>query len=304
MRVFVTGGAGYVGTELVRRLADNAAVSEIVIYDNLSRENNGLFMGKGILSKKLTLVKGDILDSRTLEANLQNINVVYHLAARVSTPFANIDAHAFEQINHWGTAELVYACERVGIEHLVYLSSASVYGHRDELITNESGPQADSYYGVSKLRGEEHVHRAANAFKHHIIRLGNVYGHSASMRFDAVINRFLFDANFLGKVTIDGDGHQQRSFIHIDKVAQSLEQLLIKNVPSGTYNLSDQNLSILQIVDVLLELKPSLEFFLVGQHQRLKGHTISTDGGLHDLLDIKETTLKDELQEALTRFSF
>ena len=111
MNILITGGAGYLGTELVHVLAANEDVEQILIYDNLSRGNYNLFLQDRFKHNKVTFVQADILDSRQLRNSLKDVDVVYHLAAKVTTPFANIDAHFYEQVNHWGTAELIYALE-------------------------------------------------------------------------------------------------------------------------------------------------------------------------------------------------
>src|SRR5258705_10146253 len=115
MNILVTGGTGYIGTELVKTLAKNTKVDRIIVYDNLSRGNFNFFIGKNQSNGKVKFVQGDILDSRKIRKELKGIDVVYHLAAKVTTPFANIDSHFFEQINHWGTAELVYALEESSV---------------------------------------------------------------------------------------------------------------------------------------------------------------------------------------------
>jgi len=117
MRVLVTGGAGYIGTELVNALIDRSDVEQVVVYDNLSRPNYNFFLGMRLNnSSKIDFVKGELLDSRALKKVLKGIDVVYHLAAKVTTPFANSDAHVYEQVNHWGTAELVYAVEESDVK--------------------------------------------------------------------------------------------------------------------------------------------------------------------------------------------
>ena len=97
MNILITGGAGYIGTELSNILAKDEQVNEVVIYDNLSRENYNLFLGhKREKHEKIRFVHGEILDSRSFKKALEGIDVVYHLAAKVTTPFANIDSHFFE----------------------------------------------------------------------------------------------------------------------------------------------------------------------------------------------------------------
>ena len=156
MNILVTGGAGYIGTELIDKLAIDPSVDKIIVYDNLSRPNYNLFLGNRISSvSKIQFVKGELLDSRSLKNILKDIDVVYHLAARVTTPFANSDAHMYEQINHWGTAELVYAVEESKVKRFIYTSSAGVYGSSEEAVTEEVAPDPKTFYAISKLRGEE-----------------------------------------------------------------------------------------------------------------------------------------------------
>src|SRR3954464_2173251 len=112
MKVLVTGGAGYIGTELTNALIARPDVEEVIIYDNLSRGNYNFFLGLRLANHtKIRFIKGELLDSRALKKVLKGVDVVYHLAAKVTTPFANADSHVYEQVNHWGTAELVYAIE-------------------------------------------------------------------------------------------------------------------------------------------------------------------------------------------------
>ena len=252
MNVLITGGAGYIGTELVYKLGELNEVDNIIVYDNLSRGNYNLFIGHRVASPKVKFIQGEILDSRRLRNALKNIDVVFHLAAKVTTPFSNTDGHIYEQTNHWGTAELTYALEESNVKQLIFLSSTGVYGSTATPVNRDSIPQPDSFYSISKLRAEQHINRLSDKIKTLIIRLGNVYGYSKSMRFDAVINRFMFDAHFTNRITINGSGNQYRSFIHIDKTTDVLSQLLSSNIPAGTYNLTDKNLSILEVAGVFM----------------------------------------------------
>ena len=153
MNVLVTGGAGYIGTELVSALISNPAVKKVVIYDNLSRFNYNLFLGERLLQQeKLSFIKGELLDSRNLRKVLTGIDVVYHLAAKATTPFSNTDAHAYEQVNHWGTAELVYAIEESTVKRFIYTSSTGVYGSSEIPVDENTATDPKSLYAISKLR--------------------------------------------------------------------------------------------------------------------------------------------------------
>ena len=160
MNVLITGGAGYVGTELLVRLALNKEITKITIYDNLSRGHRSLFLGTKVpFLSKIEFVHGEILDSRLLKKKLIDTDVLIHLAAIVTTPFANTDPHFYEQVNHWGTAEVVYAAEESGVSKFIHLSSTAVYGTGADLADESTLPLPQTYYGISKLRGEAHVNR-------------------------------------------------------------------------------------------------------------------------------------------------
>lgn len=306
MRILITGGAGYIGTALVSQLAARHDVESIVVYDNLSRPNFNLFLGDRIIGgNKITFQRGELLDSRLLRKALKNIDVVYHLAAKVTTPFANSDAHMYEQINHWGTAELVYAIEESQVKRVIYTSSAGVYGSTTTAVNEHTEPNPQTFYAISKLRGEGHVRRLSTSRDTFIFRCGNVYGYNRSMRFDAVINRFVFEANAEKRITIHGDGSQTRSFIHIDQIATALANAASVQLENGTYNLVDRTAQVMDIVDELKQLMPELEFILINQHIKLSNSTIKRNEEINRVLGIDVVrSLNDELKEFIDRFSF
>ncbi len=302
MRVLVTGGAGYIGTELVGELARWPEVSEILVYDNLGRRNHNLFLAERLPGKPLRFIQGDVLDTRRLRAALDGVQAVYHLAARVSTPFADADFHGLDQVNHWGTAELSYLLEERPVEHVVYLSSASVYGASEEPVGVGRPPAPRTAYGVSKLRGERAIERLAECSRLHIVRCANVYGYSRSMRFDAVINRFLFEAHFNGRITIHGSGHQRRGFVHVRSVARVLAKLVLRGVAPGLHDLVERNLSVLAISSHLQDLYPELELLFLQQDVSLRELVIRPDPALAGLFEIGD--FAEQLRDFRAHFSF
>lgn len=306
MNVLITGGAGYIGTELVARLTADDSVKKIVIYDNLSRPNYGVFLGgRKAGSEKVKFYKGELLDSRHLKMVLKDIDIVYHLAARVTSASANGIGHMFEQVNHWGTAELVYAIEESNVKKFIYNSSSGVYGNSIEILDEQSLPAPKTFYAISKLRGEEHVRRLMNNMDTYIFRCGNVYGYNRGMRFDAVINKFVFEANFQNRITVHGDGNQSRAFIHVNSIGTALANVLKTDLPGGTYNLVERNIKVIDIVDELKQLIPDMEFSFINQHLTLHELNVKRNEFVNEKLGIgTPKMLKIELQEFINRFSF
>lgn len=305
MNILITGGAGYIGTELVSMLAARKDVERIIIYDNLSRPNYNLFLGPKLQQHKLSFIKGELLDSRSLAEALKGVDVVYHLAAKVTTPFAHDDPHAYEQVNHWGTAELVYAVEESDVQRFFYTSSASVYGSCAGAVDEATAPAPQTFYAISKLAGEKHVARLGDTIHACILRCGNVYGYSRSMRFDAVINRFVFDAHVRNRIIVEGDGHQSRPFIHCRRIASGLAGLLTSSVPAGIYNLVERSSKIIDIAACLKELLPGLECMFINQHLTLHELNVKPNHALNQALGITAPeTMQEDLREFLTCFSF
>lgn len=305
MKVLITGGAGYIGTVLSWQLSECPEVSEILIFDNLSKGHHNFFVGDSYPNSKIKFIEGEILDSRRLKKQMEACDVVVHLAAKVTTPFSNTDPHFFEQVNHWGTAEVVYAAEESDLYKFIYLSSTAVYGASKEVATEATDPNPRTFYGVSKLRGEEHVDRLKEQKNAIVLRGGNVYGASRSMRFDAVINKFMFEANFNNRIQVFGSGKQSRAFIHVNYLVECIKHTILSEVPSGTYNVVDKNLQILDVIDVLKELYPSLEFMFTNQHMKLRELRVDPASKLFDHIPRwKENDFASELAAFKQRFAF
>ena len=304
MKILVTGGAGYLGTGLLDALSRHERVDEVVAYDNLSRKNPNLFISEALQSNRIRFVRGDILDTRRLAKALEGVDVVYHLAAKVSTPFADADFHGLDQVNHWGAAELSYLLESQPVQRVVYLSSTSVYGASDGGVHLQTDPEPRTAYGISKLRGEQMLARLEQQMPVHIVRCANVYGYNKSMRFDAVINRFMFDAHFNGRLTIHGSGKQTRSFVHIDGLVACLLAIGLDGELEGYSNIVERSVSIEDIAQAVSELYPRLETLYIQQDMRLRNLVVENDPRLDQLDLLDRRTLGEQLQDFRGRFAF
>ena len=306
MNILITGGAGYIGTELIYSLEADDLVDRIVVYDSLFQSNFNLFLGRSKLkTNKVHFVQGDILDSRKLKKQVDNADVVYHLAAKVTTPFADHNPHEFDQINNWGTAELSYLVQKSKVKKFIYTSSASVYGASQEEVDVTSPLNPKTFYGISKMHGEEHVNGLRGSdIKVYVLRLGNVFGYSKSMRFDSVINKFMFEANFTKRLRINGDGDQWRSFIHIDRWTTILKNIAMTDLKPDIYNLVTNSLKINAIVDELRSLYPGLEMIFVNQNMKMRSLRVKPDERIPEVRSLDIKSLAVQMSEFKDQFSF
>ncbi|MEM1137832.1 MAG: SDR family oxidoreductase, partial [Bacteroidota bacterium] len=161
-----------------------------------------------------------------------------------------------------------------------------------------------TYYGISKLNGEKMLERLFDKTQMLILRCGNVYGYSRSMRFDAVINKFMFGAHFQKIIQVEGGGKQKRPFIHIDKIIRALVMLIRKDLPSGTYNLFEQNLSINEIALKIKEIYPEIETLHTLNDVELRSLSAAKDENIASIISLEENNLYAELEEFKQKFSF
>lgn len=151
MRFLVTGGAGFLGAALANRLV--AAGHVVRVLDDLS---NG---DAGRLDAEIAFVRGDVDNIPLLWSLLQDIDCVYHLAARVSVPQSILYPREYERVNVGGTVSLMEAMRDTGVGRVIFTSSGAVYGNQPQQPAREDdAPHPDSPYAVSKWSAEQYIH--------------------------------------------------------------------------------------------------------------------------------------------------
>jgi UDP-glucose 4-epimerase len=293
------------GYSVVKRLLEDLdAVHSITIYDNLSRKNYSFFTEARFDRKPIRFIRGDILDGRSLKKALEGIDCVIHLAARITTPHADHEPHLFDQVNNWGTAQLVTAIEQSEVKKLIHMSSIAVYGSSEDPLSEETETDPKCFYGISKLGGEGHVRLLEPKLDLYILRSGNVYGYNPSYRIDAVINRFMFNANFNGRIQISGSGDQTRSFIHVDKIARIVAGAVGDKFSPGLYNAVEYNLSVNQVAEVIKSLYPALDVVHTNYNQVLRSIEVEVPIKLTEQFSFAGMSFEGELNAFKERFSF
>jgi len=213
-KVLVTGGAGFIGFHLSKKLS--SLTDDLTIYDNLS--SGKIENVKDVAKAKF--IKGDILDTKKL-CSQEKADLIYHLAAQVVVPYSMENPMVDFEINAKGTLSVLEKARKDDAK-LVFASSAAVYGNPTQLPTSEDyGFHPFSCYGLSKVVGEEYCQMYQEQYGLDIVitRFANVYG----LRCHGVIHDFLDKlAKNLNKLEIIGTGQQSRDFVHVSDVVDLL----------------------------------------------------------------------------------
>lgn len=302
MRILVTGGAGYVGVSVIHELLQYPEVQEMVVYDNFLRRNYGLLLGdKPPSAHKLTVVVDDILNSRRLAKVAAEVDCIIHLAALAPSPFSDEYPHAFDQTNHWGTAEICHAVEEFHVDRLVYVSSGAVYGYGSTAFTVEDDPLPVTAYGNSKLAGERHVSRVSDFAEAIILRSATVYGITRSARFDTFVNRFALDTALGRQLQIQGSGEQIRPIVHVESLARVIARTALGELQSGTYNVVDDNVSVSDVASVFHKLR-GVDTIYISQGQRLRDLLMATNLPVQHLLG-GPSNLEQQIERMLAKIA-
>lgn len=249
-KIFVTGGAGFIGSNLVKLLSENKF--SITVYDNLSSgylENiNGI--------KNIQFINGDILDKVNLIESSKNHDAIIHMAANIGNIKSISDPQFDSTVNVIGTLNILEASRINNIKKIVYSSSAAIFGELLYQPIDEKHPlEPDSPYGVSKLAAEKHCLWFGRHYGIKVISLRyfNVYG--INQRYDAYGNVIPIWSKLMleGKpIIIFDDGNQTRDFINVSDVAMANYLSIFNDDIEGCFNLgSGDSITINQLAGIM-----------------------------------------------------
>lgn len=264
MKVLITGGAGFIGSNLARYFKDQDERNGVRIIDDLSTGRRANLDGIDV-----EFTEGSILDNDLLKAMSSDVDSVVHLAAIGSVPRSVGAPRPTHDANITGTLNVLEAAREQGIDHVVVASSSSVYGSNPKLPKSEfDWTRPMSPYGVSKLATEGYAiaYNFSYGMKTLAFRFFNVFGpgQPADHDYAAVIPKFL-DAALDGRaLTIHGDGLQSRDFTYVETVCSAIYDAVVRKVSSrDPVNLAfGTNTSLLQLIErmeVVLGAKVAVE---------------------------------------------
>jgi UDP-glucose 4-epimerase len=239
MRVLVTGGAGFIGSHLVRRLL--AAGHEVRVIDNF---HTGRRANLDQVADEIELIEGDLRDLACTRSASAGCQAVLHDAAVPSVPRSIADPVTTHEANATGTLNMLIAARDAGARRVVFASSSSIYGAAEGLPKREStAPLPMSPYAVSKLAGENYCRSFFEVFGLETVALRyfNVFGprQDPESQYAAVVPKFIRAYHQGTAPTIFGDGEQSRDFTHVGNVVEAnLAALARPGVAGGVYNIA------------------------------------------------------------------
>ncbi|MFC1989487.1 SDR family oxidoreductase [Chloroflexota bacterium] len=250
-RILVTGGAGFIGSNIVDKISPK---NKVTVLDNLS---SGLLSNLEKSKDVITFIKGDILDKGLLKDIVADVEYVFHLAASVGNIKSIEDPHFDMEVNVKGTINLLEACVDSNIKRLVYSSSGAIFGEARYLPVDEDHPvNPESPYGVSKLAAEKYcfAFHKVHGLPVTALRYFNAYGpRQGSSGYANVI------AIFFGKIregkplTVFGDGEQTRDFVYVGDIAKANTLAATNQAAVGEvfHIATGQESSVNQMVDII-----------------------------------------------------
>lgn len=221
MNCLVTGGAGFIGHNLVRHLLEQG--HGVRVLDNLStgkRDNLEPYLGR------IELIEGDLRSYHLVHEAVRGIEVIFHQGALPSVPRSINDPITTNQVNVEGTLNVLEAARDKGVRRVVYASSSSIYGENPELPKQEAlPPMPISPYAVAKLAGEKYcqVFTKTYGLETVALRYFNVFGtgQDPKSEYAAVIPRFVTAFLDGARITVHGNGNQSRDFTFVDNVVHA-----------------------------------------------------------------------------------
>jgi nucleoside-diphosphate-sugar epimerase len=242
MNILVIGGCGYTGSVLVKDLLEDG--HRVVVFD-------AAWFGSHLSSHpNLTVKFGDI---RFDELPMEGIEAVFHLANVANDPSVDLAPTLSWEVNVLATMRVVEAAIHAGVQSIIFASSGSVYGVKEELeVTEDLELVPISVYNKTKMVAERVLLSYKDQIKTWIVRPATVCGLSPRMRLDLSVNLLTFQALKNSKITVFG-GDQVRPNIHVDDLSGVYRHVLAGKAPPGVYNAGFENISIIEMAKMIAD---------------------------------------------------
>ena len=256
MKTLVTGGAGFIGNNIVRKLVED--VAEVRVLDNLSTGKKENLTG---VSGEIDFIKGDLTVPEDVDKAVEGVDYVIHEAALPSVPRSLKNPLKTNKVNVEGTLNVLEAARKHEVKRVVYAGSSSAYGDTPTLPKKEEMPENPlSPYAVSKLAGEHYCRAFFNSYglETVVVRYFNVFGarQNPDSQYSAVIPKFITMMSAGENPSVYGDGTQSRDFTYIDNVVDgTVKACTVKKAAGEVINIAcNDRITVNQLVEDLNEL--------------------------------------------------
>ncbi|WP_121740996.1 NAD-dependent epimerase/dehydratase family protein [Natronorubrum halophilum] len=283
MRVLVTGGCGYIGSALVPQLLEDERVEEVVVLDSLASGSPETL--RGCIDGSLRFHRGDVREYGDVERAMRGVDSVIHLAAITGAASTHDRRDETFAVNRDGTENVLTAAGKLDVESVVFASSCNNYGQAASRNLEETSEQDPiNPYAASKVESEELL---AEAIDDHgidgtALRMSTNYGWSPGVRFNLVVNHFVFRGLTDRPLTVYGDGRNWRPFIHVEDAARAYAHAALEpeSWPQLVYNVgsNDENYRIADIARIVRdELDRDLEITYLGDEHPGPSYHVNFD---------------------------
>ncbi|MEC8169381.1 MAG: NAD(P)-dependent oxidoreductase [Pseudomonadota bacterium] len=301
--VLIIGGAGYIGSALVKRLLDlNYKVNVLDI----------LFFGNDPISPFLShpnfnLIRADFRKIDDLVISMQNCHSVIHLGGLVGDPACAIDENLTTEVNLTSTKILGTIAKAAGVQRFIFASSCSVYGDQDGILDESSDTKPLSLYAKTKIASEKVLQDlASNDFSPVILRFGTVFGLSGRTRFDLVVNLLTAKAFVEKNMTVFG-ANQNRPFIHVDDAANAIVSSIIQDkdkVHNEIFNIGSDNLNfnLLEVAKLIKLQVPDSEITVEERNEDARNYKVSFEKASNILNFKNNWTLEEGIAQVVETF--
>jgi UDP-glucose 4-epimerase len=276
VHVLVTGGCGYIGSALVPQLLDAADVTRVTVMDSLAGGSPRNLIGTGLgTTDRLQFKRGDVREYGDVENAMRGTDAVVHLAAITGAASTHDRREETFAVNRDGTDHVCTAAGKLGVENVVVASSCNNYGRAASTELDETtDPEPLNPYAESKLAAEGILRDAIDryGFEGTALRMSTNYGYTPGIRFNLVVNHFVFRALTDRPLTVYGDGSNWRPFIHVRDAARAYAHAARNpgRWPKLVYNVGDddENYRIEEVAEVIRdELDSGLDItYLEDEH--------------------------------------
>jgi nucleoside-diphosphate-sugar epimerase len=266
MDILVTGGCGYIGSRLIPQLQARSGVDSVTVFDSLVSGSPRNLIGARV-SDGFSFRDGDAREYGDVESAMRDVDTVIHLAAITGASTTHDRREETFAVNYDGTENVLKAAKKLGVSNVVFASSCNVYGRAPTTDIDETtDPDPINPYAESKLESETLLESYVDEeMDGTALRMSTVYGYAPGIRFNLVVNHFVFRALTGRPLTVYGDGTNWRPFIHIEDAARAFAEAALHpddwqhlryNVGSnaGNYQIKDIAAAVRDELDSELEI--------------------------------------------------